>query len=114
MKRCINRSCEHNKRAHCHGEPGGCALFVKPRRHFGSVYNPRSQEHSLDNILRRKPGEWINVFALCTLIPSAAPHSVISNLRQQLNAGESIENRTLWRPALERRQSEYRLVLDNG
>ena len=111
MKRCINRSCEYNKRAHCHGEPGGCALFIKPRRHFGSVYNPRSQEHSLDAILRREPGKWYSVWSLITLIPSAAVHSVVSNLRKQLKSGESIQNKQLWRPALERRESYYCLLL---
>ena len=106
---CMNRTCPHNLRAHCQTQK--CDRYVKPRRHFGSVFNPRTQEFSLDSILRRNPGNWVSVYSLCTLIPSAAPHSVVSNLRLQLNPGESIENKLVWRPAVGRKESYYRLVV---
>lgn len=109
MKHCQNRTCANNQRGHCSDVT--CDMHIKPRRHYGSVYNPRTQEGRLDAILRQHVGEWIDVWTLTHLIPSAAVHTIVCNLRLQLNPGESIEQKSLKRPALERTESYYTLLL---
>ena len=77
---------------------------------MGSVFNPDTQEAKLFELL--KDGQQYSVWSLITLIPSAAVHSVVSNLRLQLPPGQTIENEMLWRPALKRTDSYYRLIVE--
>lgn len=78
--------------------------------HYGKLTNPDTQEARLYAILSRHPGKWFSVWGLVTLIPSAAVHTAVAGLREQLPAGERIENRQTWNAEKRRRESAYRLV----
>ena len=78
--------------------------------HFGSIHN-NTQEARLYKILKKRPGEWIDVWTLIHAIPAAAVHTVVYGLKQQLPTGETIENKTFWRESVRRRESWYRLVV---
>jgi hypothetical protein len=79
------------------------------KSHFGKL-GGNNQETRLYDVLKSSPGKWFDGLYLSQKVRTIALHSCAHGCRQQLPPGEVLENKVLYRPALRRRESYYRLT----
>ena len=78
--------------------------------HYGNIEHD-TQEGRLYSVLKSNPGQWFDGLYLSQQVRTIALHTCVHGTRQQLPAGERIENKIMYRAVLKRKGSYYRLVV---